>query len=102
MTDKPMVTAVALLRVPDGREFEYRSQVEAQYADNQEFWWTDGNASCDCNRSLFIGQDFGVWLGTEPQEYDGEGECSLPCGDTITLLRLTVDGVVVYELDPKG
>jgi hypothetical protein len=37
--------------------------------------WTQGNFSCDCNRSFFLYED------TE-----------LPCGDTIQLVKLTVGG----------
>jgi hypothetical protein len=91
------VTATATMRTPDGREFAHVTSVERRYAGNQEFLWTEGNWACDCNRSLFIGRDHGVWLGAAPQEDDDDGEASLSCGDTITLVRLVVDGVTVYE-----
>lgn len=36
----------------------------------EDFWWTDGNGACDCNRSRL----FGI------------GE--LPCGETIEILKI--------------
>ncbi len=32
-------------------------------------WWTDGNASCDCNRAIFYGDD------------DQNKDDGCPCGD---------------------
>jgi len=29
-------------------------EVEEKYAESQEFLWTEGNYSCDCNRSIFF------------------------------------------------
>lgn len=47
--------------------------------DAAEFMFTEGNYSCDCNRSLFIKNAY--------------GECSipeLPCGDKIELLSYNI------------
>jgi hypothetical protein len=30
------------------------SQVWPQFEHYNDFWWEDGNASCDCNRELFF------------------------------------------------
>ncbi len=42
------------------------------------FWWEEGNASCDCNRSAFFGlvnRDEDEWF---------------PCGETIEVLSMEV------------
>jgi hypothetical protein len=44
------------------------------------YMWTDGNYGCDCNRILFMGLD------------DPDSEDFPPCGDTVKLLSLTLDG----------
>lgn len=38
--------------------------------DHSEFWWTEGNGSCDCNRhqgfiGLELNHDFGMCLGNK-------------------------------------
>src|SRR5688572_18195944 len=91
MPHKGEVRVVARLRLPDGREFDHVYWVEARYAAGQEFWWNEGNAACDCNRSLFINQDYGLSLG-ELDEEDEDALPCLPCGDTITLVSLTIGG----------
>lgn len=57
------------------------------------FMYTEGNYSCDCNRSLFIGYATG-------EEVPGSG-----CGDEIELQRITLirpDGTkkIIYEEAP--
>jgi len=32
----------------------YEYECEEQSLDGQEFWWSEGNASCDCNREIFF------------------------------------------------
>lgn len=49
-----------------------------------EFMWTEGNYSCDCNRSLFL--------------YEWDDTRQLPCNEAkneIVLDRLTFDGVEI-------
>ncbi len=60
-------------------------EVEDEYAESQEFLWTDGNYGCDCNRRLFLARLNGL---AEPWGGD-------QCGDSIILESLTVGGVVV-------
>ncbi len=51
-----------------------------------EFWWREGNASCDCNRSLFM--------------YDHDEELELPCSrgpNIIVVEKIVNDGQVVYS-----
>lgn len=86
------VPVKARVRLPDGREFDLLSQTDADtqpcYGDppytGHVFWWVEGNQSCDCNRSLDLNRQHGLALGAPD-------DC-LPCGDTITLLSLEIDG----------
>jgi hypothetical protein len=82
------VPVKARVRLPDGREFTLLSETEADtdpypgdapYSGTQ-FYWTEGNQSCDCNRALDINRQHGLSLPVE-------------CGDTMTLLSLEIDGV---------
>tara|TARA_R110000868_G_scaffold13885_2_gene64485 strand:- start:185 stop:454 length:270 start_codon:yes stop_codon:yes gene_type:complete len=60
---------VVLQRVSDG---EQRTVVDedSEYADGAEFWWTEGNGGCDCNRGLY----FERAAGRDPDN-------RMPCGD---------------------
>lgn len=61
------------------REYEYK--VKNEYVESQEFWWTEGNAACDCNRILYL--------------YNWDESKDLDCnmGDNIIeLLSLIIDG----------
>lgn len=88
---------VARLRLPDGRELDCHSDVNEQHADGQWYWWTEGNGGCDCNRSLFLNREYGLGLGEKNKEDDDVP--NLPCGDTIELLSLTVDGKNAADMD---
>ena len=55
-------------------------EVEDKYADNQDFWWHHGNASCDCNRDLFFHQ-------TDDPDYSNDD--SFPCSNGIYSVRIT-------------
>ena len=52
-----------------------------------DFWWTEGNAACDCNRCLFF--------------HDGRGEKDFDepaCGTGAYAVRITnIDGVVLLD-----
>lgn len=62
-------------------------QVEPQYVETQEFWWTEGNAACDCNRLMFLHRA----LGKERPDKDGT---DYPCGDSRVVIKAaTIDGV---------
>lgn len=74
---------VLLRDLKTGQEAWYTSNVADEYADNQSFWWLDGNASCDCNRMIFLHDALG-WDG--PDDY--------PCGDErVAIIRVLRDGV---------
>jgi len=53
----------------DGSQFYWPPDEENANYEPSEFWWAEGNMSCDCNRSAFIGID-------------------LDCGDTILIDRI--------------
>jgi hypothetical protein len=50
------------------------------------YMWTDGNYGCDCNRLLFIEREHGIAVPEDPETGFP------PCGDTVKLLSLLVDG----------
>lgn len=60
-----------------------------------DFWWSEGNMSCDCNR----GMEFARGLGT----YDGE---DYPCGMEEYSIEIydVVGGELLYEdhVEVKG
>lgn len=84
-------------RNADGLERWLNHECEAQYLDNQLFWWTDGNAACDCNRGLFFD-------GDEAEDWDegDSGDDPYPCGhERYTLLRLELpDGRWASDAEP--
>lgn len=78
------IPVVVRLKLPDGREFDVHKTTEPEYVESgsEYFWWTSGNASCDCNKVIFIDDEYNTDLDRE----------DYPCGDTIELLSLKVDG----------
>lgn len=59
--------------MPDGRELPYAYDFGHDYPeDSARFMFTDGNYSCDCNRSLFLAKFY-------------EGVEEMDCGDTIQM-----------------
>ena len=52
-----------------------------EWDDGADFWWSEGNFGCDCNRG---------------NEYHDGGEN--PCGDgRYTVRCVSIDGVTLYE-----
>lgn len=77
------VPVVASMRLPDGRTFDYRTDWPHESAASLLDMWTEGNYSCDCNRSLFLNDQFRLALGG----FDNDlGVPCLPCGETIALV----------------
>jgi hypothetical protein len=72
---------VLLLETSSGFLNLHTYDVEDKYAVGQEFWWTDGNAGCDCNRTLAL-FDF--------TEQDLIAECGY---SRIQLLSIQIEGV---------
>jgi hypothetical protein len=76
---------VHLLDTQTGLEAWYEYQIAIDRAedpdDNEGFWWTDGNAACDCERGRCLYSALGK---PDPQ---------VPCGDSrIRIIEATVDG----------
>ncbi len=84
------VSIVATLQ--DSETFEIRAYAytqEEKYAANQVFWWTEGNAACDCNRHDFFERVLSPDYDDDHLN-DGDG---FPCGHgRYVLLGLTIDG----------
>lgn len=61
---------------------------EDEYAWNTEgndYMWSEGNYSCDCNRALFFARAA------------GKPDPDVPCTDDQYVVRIVVDGKTVYE-----
>ena len=60
-----------------------------EWDDGAEYWWSDGNFGCDCNRRLEFGRAGGI-------EFD-----DWPCNEYGTpnryIVRIKVKGAVVYD-----
>jgi hypothetical protein len=62
---------------------------EAKVAETALYQYTEGNYSCDCNRSLFIGR----YCEDAPDAWPGEDEDgAMPCGDRFELVSLVFVG----------
>lgn len=68
---------IAVLKY-EGREYVVTTTGHTSEA-GAEFMWTDGNYSCDCNRSIMIRQKYGTDFMPE-----------LFCGETIELVRYDI------------
>lgn len=86
-----MIKVVAtLMDVMTGYVGRHEYEVQDDYADDQEFMWSDGNYGCDCNRSIFL-------YGHDPDYL------TLPCSwhpgqdNQIVCISLEVDGAEVYS-----
>lgn len=60
---------------------------DEDWDEANEFMWSEGNYSCDCNRSLFF------------HRAEGTPDDAGPCGNDRYSVRLTdtITGVVVYQ-----
>lgn len=50
------------------------------------YMYEEGNYSCDCNKSLFLGRYCDVDFSQDERAKCKDGEWELPCGDTIELV----------------
>jgi hypothetical protein len=72
---------------------EVRRHRHEDWQSHSVFWWTEGNASCDCNRGLFFARDGG-------RELTDEEEDAFECGDdAYTAIRAVLDDGTVIALD---
>jgi hypothetical protein len=59
-------------------------RMDVPFGDGSDYWWSEGNASCDCNR--------GLWF------QGGGAVLSRPCGEGRYRVRCVDDaGNVLYE-----
>jgi hypothetical protein len=58
-----------IIGVFEGEKFEYRTPDAWPLPDGglseDEFWWSEGNMSCDCNRCVFVGFEINDWECSE-------------------------------------
>lgn len=88
-----------------GQPFEYidpegdeGSQFIHPDGDPSEYWWTEGNMSCDCTRVKFLG----ATPKTHPELFGPEGDEL--CGESIVIDSVTpLDASLpALHLNPKG
>lgn len=65
---------------------------EHDWHDSSDFLWTDGNYSCDCNRSLFFGYAAGLKRGEIEQADCGESAFAIPYVILPNGERVEIDG----------
>lgn len=42
------------------RETNWTHLYTGEYCNQEEYWWKEGNGSCDCNRAIFAGVETSV------------------------------------------
>lgn len=73
---------IQVRRVSDGltRTYEdgtgFTGDTRSDAMENANYWWTDGNGGCDCNRSLYFNR-----AADEPEE-------DIPCSDDLFRVRV--------------
>jgi hypothetical protein len=82
---------VVIRRASDGVERTYRMDNCPCPEDADDFWWTEGNGACDCNRG-----DFFARAG-------GEEDPDTPCGDSAYFVMkfIRADGTEIEGPDAK-
>lgn len=78
-----MEVRITLIRASDGETAEITDEWEER--DSLLFYWSEGNASCDCVRA----EEFAIARGEEDPD--------LSCGDGAFLVRIKVGDEIVYE-----
>ena len=73
---------VKIREVATGKVVDYSIDIEDKYADNQGFYYGEGNGSCDCNRKLMFGQAQGIEFSDE----------ETPCGSKAFEVQVYVGG----------
>lgn len=80
-----------VVRIRKNSTGEIRESIhDIEWTDSSEFWWTDGNMGCDCNREL----EFERAGGREPDDDE-----DFACGTerfAVLSIRL-LDGSLVYS-----
>jgi hypothetical protein len=87
METKMTKVTLTILEVASGEVRLRFHDIEDKYADNQRFYYEDGNGSCDCNRKI----EFGLGGGVEFLDEE------TPCGSVGYKVRVRVGDDVVYD-----
>lgn len=88
MSREPTHTAVATLRWKGADYVVHRpAWPNPQFPEYEEYIWVDGNWSCDCNRLMFLEEEYGVLGLPDGFNYFAK-DTPFPCGDTIELIDL--------------
>ena len=74
-----MAYTVKITQLGSGETRDYTLKTDGDYSpENDLWWWTEGNAGCDCNRALFFGVD-----GSDVQCSEGRYSVTLPDGTVV-------------------
>jgi len=73
------IKTIVLIKKVDTQEIRKYDGGEYPYLNTAIFQWSEGNYSCDCNRSLFF--DYA-------NDGDGEGEWDIPCSEGLFIVQL--------------
>ena len=75
------------------------SRMDLDWHEASDFWWSEGNFACDCNR----GTEFARASGENVDDLsDDEDATRFPCGHERFRVRITSeDGDVLYEDGPS-
>src|SRR5688500_8732844 len=57
---------IFIIRTADGVEVEHRPDWKPSWIADDRFWWTEGNAACDCNRHDFFSDTIGCDQDDDP------------------------------------
>jgi hypothetical protein len=82
---------VAITDTTTGETRERTYDDLGEWDEGSEYWWTDGNFGCDCNRKLEFGRADGI-------DYD-DGPCNPYPEPNRYRIKVMVGGKVVYEDD---
>lgn len=90
MSDDEILAETYIAHITDTTTGETRAvRMDFEFAEGSDYWWREGNASCDCNR--------GCWFQEDVSDEDYVGPS---CGDGRYRVRCVDDaGTVLYEDD---
>ena len=88
MSDERILADTYIAHITDTMTGETRAvRMHHGFAESSDYWWREGNASCDCNRGLWFQEDVDDDHFVEPS-----------CGDGRYRVRCVDDnGTVLYE-----
>lgn len=78
---------IRIREVETGKEVDSIQEVEEQYLDNQNFYYSMGNGCCDCNRKLMFGYAQGINFSDE----------ETPCGKHKYNVRVIIGNDIILD-----